>query len=102
MIFPFDVIDWLFNIKLNPGQGSDGQQGSSIGSFFSSVGGHIAAGLESGFVATIKDLWEPIRPIVYIAIGAIIMALASLWFWTGSASFQNIAGAGLAAATVVK
>lgn len=92
MIFPFDILDWLFGIKQNPGQGSD-TSGGGIGNWFKSIGGDIASGLEGGFIAFLKDTWDVLRPVLYPLIGAIIMLMASFWYFTGSGSFGTVLSA---------
>lgn len=88
MTFPFDIINWLFGIKDNPGQAQS--SGSGIGGWFRSIGANIASGLEGGFIAILKDLWDTIRPVTYIALGVIIMVLASFWMFTGSGNLQTV------------
>lgn len=82
MTFPFDVIDWLFGVG--------GQAASGIGDWFKRIGADIASGIESGFVALLKDMFDVVRPFLYIVIGVIIMALASLWLFTGHGDFQAL------------
>lgn len=41
--------------------------------FFSSAGGAIASGLESGFVALFGDLWNVVAGPLYILIGGLII-----------------------------
>lgn len=76
MTFPFDVIDWLF------GLGSSAASG--VGNWLSSIGGSIASGLEGGFISILKDLWDTIRPFLFITLGAIIMLSAAAWLFYGS------------------
>lgn len=84
MIFPFDVIQWLFNA------GSSATSG--IGNWLKGLGGSIASGFETGFVAILKDIWMVARPFLFILIGAIIVAVGTGWFFTGQiASPQMIA-----------
>jgi len=90
MTFPFDILDWLFNIQQNPGQGQQG--GGGIGGWLSGIGGSIASGMESGFVAFFKDIWESVRPFVYIGLGVIIMVAAATWLFKGSIKPSDLAG----------
>lgn len=82
MTFPFDVLDWLFGIG--------GQASASIGDWFKRIGADIASGLEAGFVALLKDIFDVIRPFLYVAIGVIIMALATLWLVSGNANISAL------------
>lgn len=84
MTFPFDVIDWLF------GLGSSAASG--VGNWLSSLGGSIASGLEGGFISVLKDLWDTIRPFLYIVLGAIIMIAAATWLVKGSIKPSDLVG----------
>lgn len=73
MVFPFDLFNWLWDA----GSGVK----SGIGNWLGSIGGSIASGLESGFIAILKDIWDVIRPFLYLLLGAgiIIFAFAYLF-----------------------
>lgn len=53
--------------------------GTGANSFFKSIGGQIGAGIESGFVFLLKDLWAVIVGPLEIIAGA-ILAIAILIF----------------------
>lgn len=70
--------------------------GSGANSFFKTIGSQIGAGIESGFVYLLKDLWAVIVGPVEIISGA-ILAIAILIFIFRE-QLTDIAGSVLAAA----
>lgn len=84
MIFPFDVISWIF-----------GGASNGIGNFLTGLGGKIAAGFESGVLAIVKDIWTVVRPFLYIVVGVIIAGVATGWFFTGQVATPQMIAAAL-------
>lgn len=64
--------------------------GSWFSSWASSMGGSIASGLESGFLAIIKDLWDVILGPVEIILGALLILFAIIFIF--SSDITRVAG----------
>lgn len=62
-------------------------------SWFGSVGGSIASGLEQGFVSLIKDVWRVAQPFVEIGIAVTILLIVLRIFFNPEISQVNSAAA---------
>src|SRR5215472_5258486 len=60
------IADWLFGGVANVAAGA-GQN------FLSGIGGALGAGIESGFVAVLRDMWAVMVGPVFIAIGLLVL-----------------------------
>lgn len=59
-----------------PGLGDIPNLTQDIQSWFSSLGGQLASGLEAGFIAGLKDLWNVIIGPLEIAVGVFLIITA--------------------------
>jgi hypothetical protein len=51
------------------------------GGFWSSMGGEIAQGFEQGVVSLLTDLWNTVKPFVYLIAGVIVLFIGIAYFF---------------------
>lgn len=67
---------WWENFTTSVGDLIGGNPAGAIGTWLTSSGGGIAAGIETGVLAFFKDIWDAILGPLEIILGAIIMLIA--------------------------
>lgn len=79
--------EWL----ISPGAAATQDAPSAVQNWAKSEGAQIGSGLESGFIALLKDLWGAIRSYVYMSVGASIIILALIWYFSGKIITPQVA-----------
>jgi len=83
---PLDLIPGWGGLNINPFSGLD--------NWFKNIGGQIASGIEGGFVAIIKDLWDVVIGPLEIAAGVIVAIVVLIFvFKDDLAAIAPIVGA---------
>ena len=74
-----NILSWLFS----PALAATNTVKNGTSNWLSGIGAQIGSGLESGFIAVLKDFWAAIRPYMYITVGASIIILIAVWYFSG-------------------
>jgi len=83
---PLDLIPGWGGLNINPFAGLD--------NWFKNIGGQIASGIEGGFVAIIKDLWDVVIGPLEIAAGVIVAIMVIVFMFKDDlAAIAPIVGA---------
>ena len=73
---PFDIIGEVFTAVATGGLSLITALPSDAKSWLTSAGGAIGSGIEGGFIALFKDLWNVILPVAEIFVGAVFIIFA--------------------------